>query len=51
MLNEVQKIAIEQCWWLPLYADITAVAIRDTVEDFENAWDARIYYKDVWLKA
>jgi peptide/nickel transport system substrate-binding protein len=51
MLHEVQKIAIEQCWWLPLYADITAVAIRDNVEDFENAWDARIYYKDVWLKA
>ncbi len=51
MLNEVQKIAIEQCWWLPLYADVTAVAIRDNVEDFENAWDARIYYKDVWLKA
>ena len=51
MLDEVQKIAIEQCWWLPLYADITAVAIRDNVEDFENSWDARIYYKDVWLKA
>ena len=51
MIHEVQKIAIEQCWWLPLYADVTAVAIRDSVEDFENAWDARIYYKDVWLKA